>query len=89
MHGVAKASGVRLCAVRSRRACSTGLARDPSNSGHGFSLIFLRTWLHWGKQGMIAFRNAGADVVQGRMWVEVPTEKKRETRGFNRKVKRK
>ena len=37
MHGVAKSSGVRRCVRRGAGAVS---ARDPSNSGHGFSLNF-------------------------------------------------
>ena len=39
MHGVAKASGVRRCV---RRGLGAGAGRDPSNSGHSFSLKFLR-----------------------------------------------
>ena len=35
---MAKASGVRRCV---RRMCGAGLARDPVNSGHSFSLKFL------------------------------------------------
>ena len=51
---MAKASGVRRCV---RSGCGTVLARDPSNSGHGFSSKILCAELFWGKQGRIAFRN--------------------------------
>ena len=33
------------------------MCEAPSYSGHSCSLKFLRAYLYWGKQGMIAFRN--------------------------------
>ena len=48
---MAKASGVRRCV---RSGCGAVSARDPSNSGHSFSLKILCAELFRGKQGRIA-----------------------------------